>query len=185
MFNFFKKVKTLIGSCLLFPSTMINWRYLPLPKVLRETPEHIRRFALNTMGAEIPHDSYVRYGCHITFPQYLIMGNRSKIGPNCFLFLYATFSIGNDVEIGSGLTVHTADHSFSNPSLPLCKQGAIYRQVTVMDNVYIGSNVTLLAGITIKSNTVIGAGALVTKDLAGGMVYAGVPAKPVRTLSSR
>ena len=51
-----------------------------------------------------------------------------------------------------------------------------------MDNVYIGSNVTILSGVTICSNVVVAAGAVVVSDLGSGFVYGGVPAKQLRPL---
>lgn len=54
--------------------------------------------------------------------------------------------------------------------------------ITVGDNVYFGSGVIVLPGVTIGSNVVIGAGSIVTKDLASGFVYAGIPAKKIKSL---
>lgn len=49
--------------------------------------------------------------------------------------------------------------------------------IKIGNNVVIGTNVTILPNVCIGSNVVIGAGAVVTKDLEGGCIYAGVPAK--------
>lgn len=51
--------------------------------------------------------------------------------------------------------------------------------ILIEDNVFVGANSTILAGVRIGSNCVIGAGSLVNKDLEGGYIYAGVPAKRI------
>lgn len=51
--------------------------------------------------------------------------------------------------------------------------------ILIEDNVFVGANSTILAGVRIGSNCVIGAGSLVNKDLESGYVYAGVPAKQI------
>ena len=110
------------------------------------------------------------------------MGARSKIGPFCQLFLNDRLVIGDDVEIGSGLVVHTAEHIISDKTKPLAKQGAHYRPVEIKSDVYMGSNVTILPGVTIQSRVVVGACALVSSNLKSGYLYGGVPAKQIRPL---
>ncbi len=160
----------------------IELRYLlPVPRI-PDLVERGRRRALVLMGARIPPGSFVRSALYITAPRYLTMGDGSKIGPRSQLFLYAQLTIGNNVEIGSDLIVHTAEHVYESPDKPICKQGAQYKPVRVGDNVYIGSRVTLLPGACVQSNVVIAAGAVVRDTLASGYVYGGVPAKPLKRL---
>ena len=54
--------------------------------------------------------------------------------------------------------------------------------ILIKRNVWLGSNVTVLAGVTIGENTVVGAGSVVTKDLPANVLAAGVPAKVIKTL---
>ncbi len=138
--------------------------------------------ALRGCGASIGKQSFIRYKSFITNPRFIVLGDRTKVGPFCRFFLNAQLIIGDDVEIGAGLVVHTAEHIMSDGNKPLAKQGANYQIIKIDSDVYIGSNVTLLPGITIESRTVVGAGAVVTSDLESGFVYGGVPAKPLRPL---
>lgn len=146
--------------------------------------ERWRTNLVRMLGARIGQDSFIRCGIYLTSPRYLSMGSRCKLGPFARLFLYAQFTIGDNVEIGSGLTAHTADHLFNDPVQPLAKQGAIYREIAIGSDVYIGSNVTLLAGSVIEDRVVIGAASLVKGRLQSGFLYAGIPAKPIRRLPS-
>ena len=57
-----------------------------------------------------------------------------------------------------------------------------FGRIDILDNVFIGANSTILPGVTIGPNVVVGAGSVVTKDLAGDAVYAGAPARFVCTI---
>jgi maltose O-acetyltransferase len=146
--------------------------------------EQWRTHLIRMLGAHIGQDSFVRRGLYITSPRHFRMGSRCKLGPFARLFLYADLTIGDNVEIGSGLTVHTSEHLFEDPEQPLAKQGAIYGEIAIGSDVYIGSNVTVLAGSTIEDRVVVGAASLVKGRLRSGFLYAGIPAKPIRPLSS-
>jgi len=58
----------------------------------------------------------------------------------------------------------------------------VVRPIKIGNNVFIGMNCTILPGVKIGDNTVVGAGSIITKELVGGFVYAGNPAKPIKTI---
>jgi acetyltransferase-like isoleucine patch superfamily enzyme len=58
----------------------------------------------------------------------------------------------------------------------------IVKPIVIGNNVFIGINCTILPGVKIGDNTVVGAGSIVTKELPGGFVYAGNPAKAIKTI---
>lgn len=90
-------------------------------------------------------------------------------------------SIGNNVRLAANVSV--IPHDMIHAMLNHCVEGAAYREymgcIRIDDNVFVGANSTILADVHIGSNVVIGAGTLVNKDLEGGYVYAGVPAKKI------
>ncbi|MNG32136.1 Virginiamycin A acetyltransferase [compost metagenome] len=72
------------------------------------------------------------------------------------------------------------NHVFSDKTKPIKEQG-IYRQgITIEDDCWIGSNVTILDGVTIGTGSVVAAGAVVTKDVPPYSVVGGVPAKIIK-----
>ena len=126
-------------------------------------------------------------GCYIEAPYYANWG-----GKNVYLgdYVYANFGltlvddgniyVGNNVMFAPGVVVATAGHPL-NPTLR--EKGYQYNQdVHIGNNVWIGANATILPGVTIGDNTVIGAGAVVSKDLPANVLALGVPAKVVREL---
>lgn len=175
-------VKRAVGVLFFYGTNNLNIRYhFRLPRIASAV-EHVRCTGIRLMGASIGKKSFIRAGLFITSPKHLKMGNNSKIGIRSQLFLYTDFVIGDNVEIGSGLIVHTAEHSFDEPSRPLCKQGSVYKAVSLGSDIYIGSRVTLLPGITVEDRVVIAAGAVVASNLKTGFIYGGVPAKPIKKI---
>lgn len=100
-------------------------------------------------------------------------GARCFIDPShCFLI-----SIGNNVTMSIGVTVLAHDAS-TEKLLGYTKIG----QVNIKDNVFIGANSTVLPNVTIGSNSIIGAGSIVTHDVPDNTVVAGNPAKMIGSI---
>lgn len=83
------------------------------------------------------------------------------------------------ISAGARLITHSALHNVfnneDNTNLYRCKFG----KIEICDNVYIGANVIINYGVTIGENSIIAAGAIVTKDVEPGSVMAGIPAKKI------
>ena len=89
-------------------------------------------------------------------------------------------SIGDHVLIaGATFITHEGAHWVLKGLDPSLKDTFGYGRITICNNVYIGSNCTVLRGVTIGENTVVGACSLVNKSLEPNSVYAGVPAKRI------
>jgi acetyltransferase-like isoleucine patch superfamily enzyme len=91
-------------------------------------------------------------------------------------------SIGNNVTLTDGVVFHTHDGAVGilRDKYPGIN---IFKPIKVGNNVFIGSNSTILPGITIGNNVAIGASSLVTKDIPDNCIAAGVPAKIIKTLA--
>jgi acetyltransferase-like isoleucine patch superfamily enzyme len=90
-------------------------------------------------------------------------------------------TIGNDVTITQGVTFHNHDGGVGifRKKYPGIN---VFKPITVGNNVFIGSNSTLMPGIAIGNNVVIGASSVVTRDIPDNSVVAGVPAKFIRSV---
>ena len=143
-----------------------------------------RVFCLKTLGAKLGKGAVVRKGLFITDFSKFKLGKNSTLGPFARLFLFDNFTVGDNVEIGSGLTVHTSEHLLNDASKPLGKQSSLRAPVSIASDVYLGSNVTILSGAKIDSRVVVGACSLVKGHLESGFLYAGVPARKVRSLKN-
>ncbi len=91
--------------------------------------------------------------------------------------------IGDKVMFGPNVTITTAGH----PIEPSLRERALQfnKDVHIEENVWIGANVVILPGVTIGKNSVIGAGAVVTKDIPANVVAYGNPCRIAREINER
>jgi acetyltransferase-like isoleucine patch superfamily enzyme len=101
------------------------------------------------------------------------------INRNTFLDAILSITIGKHCAIGPGCYITDHDHG-QDLSLPPLQQPMIAKPTQIGDRVWIGANVTVLKGVTIGNDAVIGAGSVVTKNVPAGTIVAGVPAKPIK-----
>ncbi|AVN62093.1 acetyltransferase [Mesoplasma coleopterae] len=117
-------------------------------------------------------------------PFYTDYGKNIQIGKNVFINKNCNFQDRGGIEIhdgaliGMNVTIATLNHGIK-PN----ERHIIYPQrVVIGKNAWIGSGVTILPGVTIGENTIIAAGAILTKNAEENSIYAGVPAKKIKNL---
>ncbi|RKS71311.1 acetyltransferase-like isoleucine patch superfamily enzyme [Motilibacter peucedani] len=105
----------------------------------------------------------------------------SKVFANRGLYLSARHSveIGDRVQIGEYVSIHDENHAFDNPDLPILHQGFVTEPVVIEEDAWVGSHSVVLPGVRIGEGAVVGAGAVVTRDIPRGAVAVGVPARVV------
>jgi len=115
-------------------------------------------------------------------PFYTDCGKNIKVGKNVFINACCKFQdqggieIGNGVLIGHNVTLATLNHD----QRPQFRQNIYPKPIKIGDNVWVGSNATILAGVTIGDGAIIGANAVVTKNVPSNSVVAGIPAKIIK-----
>ena len=115
-------------------------------------------------------------------PFYTDCGVNIKVGKNVFINACCKFqdqggiTIGNGVLIDHNVTLATLNHD----ERPQYRQNIFPKPINIGDNVWIGSNATILSGVTIGDGAIVGANALVTKDVPKNTIVAGIPAKILR-----
>jgi acetyltransferase-like isoleucine patch superfamily enzyme len=111
---------------------------------------------------------------------FVTIGNRSGIGDFCNLYGQGGLTIGDDVLMASGVRVMTADHIFDRRDQPIRMQGERSAPTNIENDVWLGANVCVLAGVTIGEGAICAAGAVITRDVQPFTVVAGVPARLVK-----
>ena len=115
-------------------------------------------------------------------------GSKISIGHNCSIHEFCYFDgyggleIGDDVAIAHGCSILTTNHGWSDPDTPIKYNAGTEGPVRIHDDVWLGCGVKVLPGVEIGPHTVVAAGAIVTKSLEGGYLYAGVPARQVKQI---
>lgn len=118
---------------------------------------------------------YCEYGTHIR------IGSNFFANYNCVLIDVAPIEIGDDCLFGPNVSIYTAGHPVHPDTR---KSGYEYgKPVVIGSNVWVGGSVTILPGVRIGSNTVIGAGSVVTSDVPEMVVAAGNPCRVLRPIT--
>jgi len=109
----------------------------------------------------------------------LEIGDNSGLGLNCQAC--GPIRIGNNVMIGPDVIILTARHRFDKLDVPMCQQGDLPSEpVNIADDVWIGTRVIILPGVSIGKGAILGAGAIVTKDVPEFAIAGGNPARVIR-----
>lgn len=132
---------------------------------------HIRRFILRLGGAKIGKGSSVHTGCRFFSLKKIKIGEDSIIGYGVFLDGRDKIIIGNHVDIASEVMIYNSEHDINSADFQ-----ARLVPVEIEDYVFIGPRVIILPGVRIGRGSVVGAGAVVTKDVADFSIVGGVPA---------
>ena len=111
----------------------------------------------------------------------LVLGSHSSIGAGSYIGCSGKIIIGNNVMIGPHCTMIAENHNFLDVSRDMIEQGVNNKGIEIKDNVWIGACVTILDGVTIESGCILAAGAVVTKSTVPNGIYAGVPAKLIKS----
>ena len=139
-----------------------------------------RRQLLEDLLGNIGADTVIRPPFHCDYGRYLSIGARTFANFGLVALDCAPITIGDDVQIGPNVALLTPTHPI-DPDLRRAGWEAA-QPITIGDNVWLGGGAIVLPGVTIGSDTVVGAGAVVSRDLPQGVVAAGNPARVIRTV---
>lgn len=103
------------------------------------------------------------------------LGNYSELGTRCII--QANVDIGDNVIMGPDVKIYSRNHKFDRIDIPIKEQGKNYYSTLIGDDVWIGANCIITAGVKIGNHVIIAAGAVVTKDVPDYAIVGGVPAK--------
>ena len=110
----------------------------------------------------------------------LTMGEYSSIGPYGYIGCSGRITIGKNVMFGPKCSLFAENHNFSDTETSIKSQGVNQKGITIEDDVWIGSNVTILDGVTVGRGSVIGAGTLITKEVPAGSIVVDKREKMIR-----
>ncbi|MEO8033629.1 MAG: acyltransferase [Acidobacteriota bacterium] len=114
------------------------------------------------------------------------VGNRSAIGIGSMIDANENgeIAIGEDVMIAVGCVLRASNHEYRDPSLAINRQGHTGGRIIIGNDVWLGANCVVVAGVEIADHSIVGAGAVVTKNVEPWTIVAGVPARMIGRRSS-
>jgi maltose O-acetyltransferase len=139
-----------------------------------------RRELLTELLGGLGEDSEIRPPLRCDYGYQTFVGARSFANWGLVCLDVARVTIGDDVQIGPNVQLLTATHPLE-PG-PRRDKWEAAEPIVIGDNVWLGGGVIVCPGVTIGADTVVGAGAVVVRDLLPAVLAVGTPARVVRAL---
>jgi maltose O-acetyltransferase len=135
---------------------------------------HFRRFFYRLAGMKIGKGSTIHTGARFYNPSNIEIGQDSIVGEGAVLDGRDKLKIGNHVDIASEVMIYNSEHDVQSSDFQ-----AKTAPVEISDYVFIGPRAIILPGVKIGKGAVVGAGAVVTKDVESCAIVGGVPAQKI------
>ena len=124
---------------------------------------------------------YVNPPFYIDYGKHIFMGNNVYCNMDCVFLDVNTITIGNNVMLGPRVNLFTAGHPIdADVRISDLEFGL---PIVIEDKVWIGGNATILPGVTVGENSIVAAGAVVTKDVPADSIVGGNPARLIRMIN--
>ena len=108
------------------------------------------------------------------------MGNGVGFNYGCYVNGYGGLTIGDEAMFGPYAMVHTANHRYDDRERPVTEQGWTEQPVEIGPRVWIGMGACILPGVRVGEGAIVGAGAVVSRDVEPYMIAVGNPARAVK-----
>lgn len=137
----------------------------------------VRRPLLAELLGDIGQSTAVRAPFYVDYGRNIRIGSDCFLNYGCVLLDVCPIVIGDGTQIGPMVQILTADH----PRDPNARAKGLElgKPITIGRNVWVGGGALFLPGVAVGDDAIVGAGAVVTKDVAAGMTVAGNPARPI------
>jgi len=146
--------------------------------LFRLTPRPLfgfRRFILRCFGAKVGAHVNTYPSTRIYFPWNLEVGDWSAIGENALIYNLGPLTIGTKVTISHGAHLCAGTHDYTKPDMPLVKP-----PITIGDQAWVCADAFVGPGVTVGEGAIVGARAVVMKDVEPWSIVAGNPAKFIK-----
>lgn len=109
---------------------------------------------------------------------HVIIGDRTRIGLGNVLI--GPVTVGNDIMFAQNIVLSGLNHGYEDINLPISQQKTSMAEIFIEDEVWIGSNAVIVAGVRVGKHSVVAAGSVVTKDVPAYSIVAGNPARLIK-----
>lgn len=144
-------------------------------------PEEVTRLFSELIGKPVGEGFCLFPPFYTDYGQNITIGKHVFLNASCHFQDQGGITIGDGALIGHNVVLATLNHELA----PDRRQNTIPSPIVIERNVWIGANATITPGVTIGDGAIVAAGAVVTKDVPAMTIVGGVPAKIIKTISSR
>lgn len=142
-------------------------------------PRKVRRALVKPLFCHTGAKVNIERGANFGTGADISIGDYSGIGVSASV--RGPLIIGDNVMMGPDVVVITSSHNFDRTDIPMRLQGSTSKPVLIGDDVWIGQRVMIMPGVNIGNGAIIGAGAVVTKDVPPYTIVGGAPAKVIKS----
>jgi maltose O-acetyltransferase len=139
-----------------------------------------RQSILQQLLGHIGQDSIIEPPFYCTYGQNIHLGDRVYLNVLCTILDCNEVRIGNHVMVGPAVQIYTAAHMLQ--AEPRNQGWEVAKSIVIEDNVWLGGGAILLPGVRVGRNAVVGAGAVVTRNVPANTVVVGNPARVIREI---
>ena len=155
--------------------------FFKLSSKINRMKSHIRGYyyskIFKSCGKKRP---FINRGVVFSCPQNIECGSNVTINPQCYFAAKGGIFLGDNVTLSAGAKILSSSLKVENGVI---QKRHIHKPVILKNNVWIGAGAMICPGVTVGENTIIAAGAVVTKDIPSNSVAAGIPAKVIRQIA--
>ena len=144
------------------------------------TPDEVRALLSELFGKPVPSSLRVFPPFYTDFGKNTEVGNNVFINACCHFQDHGGVTLGDGCQIGHNVVFATLNHGLA----PEHRHTTYPAPIVLGKNVWVGSNSTILQGVTVGDNAVVAAGAVVTKDVPANAIVGGVPAKVIKYIDN-
>jgi len=143
-----------------------------------EDVEKIRKNLSEIIGTEIDASTIIFIPFYTNFGQFITIGKNVFINHACSFLDMGGITIEDNVLIGPKVNLITENH----PINPDDRKTLLCKPIVIKRNAWIGAAATILPGVTIGENSIVAAGAVVSKDVSPNTIVGGIPAKHIKNI---
>lgn len=140
---------------------------------------HVASLCFKSCGKHV----IIKDKCYFGDGSKISLGNNSQLGQNSRL--QGEIFIGDDCVMGPDVVIMATSHKYNRVDIPIRLQGGDETPVKIGNDVWIGTRVIILPGVTIGDHSIVGAGAVVTKSFPPYSIIGGIPGKLIKQRNNK
>ncbi len=142
------------------------------------SPDEVRAFLSELFGRPVPDSFRVFPPFYTDFGKNITVGEGVFINACCHFQDHGGVTLGDGCQIGHNVVFATLNHDVN----PAMRSYTYPAPIVLGRKVWVGSNATILQGVTIGDNSIVAAGAVVTRDVPANTIVGGVPARRIKDI---
>lgn len=164
------------------PKILLNCIWLVLDSSESKIALLFRLVYLKKYCKKVSGIVYVGKNTNLKNLKNLSLGSNVSLHSFVYLDAYGGIEIGDNVSIANHCTIISSDHTWEDSKTPIKYNEIVAKPINIKSDVWIAAGCRILGDVTIETRTIVGAGAVVTKNLEQNSLYVGIPAKRVKPL---